>query len=263
MNESGVCCNEMDIWEANSRATVLTPHTCSGEGSFLCAGEECEETGVCDKAGCGFNPYRAGATDFYGAGMDVDTSRPFTVVTQFISDDGTDLGALSEIRRLYVQDGRVIENAPAEEGGDEPGTITEGFCDDNDADHFQQLGGLQTMGESLQRGMVLIFSIWNSEGDFMEWLDSGEAGPCSDTEGDPARIVEETPDVSVTFSNVRIGEIGSTFDPERGGSGGGSEGLTGAAPAEGQEESRAGAPTAPVAAALALAAASFSACLWW
>ena len=251
MNESGICCNEMDIWEANGRSTVFTPHTCSGEGSFLCTGEECEEAGVCDKPGCGFNPYRTGATEFYGTGFDVDTSRPFTVVTQFISEDGTDSGVLSEIRRLYVQDGRVIENVPAEEGGAEPGSVTEAFCEDNGADNFLRLGGLQTMGESLQRGMVLIFSIWNSAGDFMEWLDSGEAGPCSDTEGDPARIVEERPDVSVTFSNVRIGEIGSTFDTE-----GAAGGLTGAAAAEeeGAEDQESGAglglPVAGVALAL-------------
>lgn len=256
MNESGVCCNEMDIWEANGRATVLTPHTCSGTGSFLCAGDDCGEAGVCDKPGCGLNPYRAGATSFYGPDMDVDTSRPFTVVTQFLSDDGTDEGVLSEIRRVYVQDGRVIENAPGEEGGEEPGAVTGDFCEENGAENFLRLGGLQTMGESLQRGMVLIFSIWNSEEDFMEWLDAGEAGPCGETEGDPAVILEERPDVSVTFSNVKIGEIGSTFDAE------GGEGLTGAA-AEGeeaqeQEESRAGKLGSSVVGAAALAAGFFA-----
>lgn len=216
MNESGICCNEMDIWEANSRATTYTPHTCSGVGSFLCEGDDCERgTGVCDKPGCGFNPYRNGAAEFYGPGFDIDTSRPFTVVTQFISDDGTPTGVLSDIRRLYVQDGRVIENVPADGGGGEgPGSVTEAFCEDSGAEDFLRLGGLRTMGESLQRGMVLIFSIWNSDEDFMEWLDSGEAGPCSATEGDPDLILRERPDVSVTFSNVRIGEIGSTFDPE-------------------------------------------------
>jgi cellulase len=68
------------------------------------------------------------------------------------------------------------------------------------------------MGESLQRGMVLIFSIWNSEGDFMQWLDGGNNGPCSPTAGDPKRIVEQNPEVSVTFSNVRWGEMGSTYN---------------------------------------------------
>ena len=33
-----------------------------------------------------------------------------TVVTQFLTDDGTDNGDLIEIRRFYVQDGRKITN---------------------------------------------------------------------------------------------------------------------------------------------------------
>jgi cellulase len=59
--------------------------------------------------------------------------------------------------------------------------------------------------------MVLVFSIWNSAGDFMSWLDGGNNGPCNATAGDPAQIVKLTPDVSVTFSNIRWGDIGSTF----------------------------------------------------
>ena len=41
----------------------------------------------------------------------VDTEKPMTVVTQFITDDGTDNGDLVEIRRLYLQDGDIIENS--------------------------------------------------------------------------------------------------------------------------------------------------------
>ena len=33
----------------------------------------------------------------------MDSSKKMTVVTQFITDDGTDSGELVEIRRLYVQ----------------------------------------------------------------------------------------------------------------------------------------------------------------
>ena len=227
MNNSGACCNEMDIWEANSRATVYTPHTCSGVGSFLCSGEECEAAGVCDKPGCGINPFRSGFESYYGPGNDIDTSKPFTVVTQFISSDGTANGTLSEIRRLYVQGGKVIENHPASTDDTEPGFLTDEFCTEHNAEHFLRLGGMQTMGESLQRGMVLIFSIWNSDGDFMSWLDSGEAGPCAEGEGDPKKILMDRPDVSVTFSNVRWGDIGSTFDP----AGAEVPGLVSAAPA--------------------------------
>jgi cellulase len=195
-------------------ATVLTPHPCSGVGSFLCAGDECTKAGVCDHDGCGINPFRSGSKNFYGPGMTVDTSKPFTVVTQFLSADNTSTGTLSEIRRLYVQGGKVIENAPVsmDDVAAGPGAVTEDFCTAVNSSSFLRLGGMEVMGQSLARGMVLIFSIWNSDGDFMNWLDSGESGPCSNTSGDPRLIVADNPEVSVTFSNIRWGDIGSTFD---------------------------------------------------
>ncbi|KAK3938563.1 glycoside hydrolase family 7 protein [Diplogelasinospora grovesii] len=222
LNNSGACCNEMDIWEANSRSNALTPHTCSGTGPFLCSGTECNKTvGVCDKDGCGVNPFNLGSKNFYGPGpgMTVDTSRPFTVVTQFLTADNTSTGALTEIRRLYVQDGKVIQNALLAAGtgangpnaAATPAAVTENFCQARNASDFVRLGGLQGMGQALARGMVLIFSIWNSPGDFMNWLDSGSAGPCNATEGDPKLILAANPEVSVTFSNIRWGDIGSTF----------------------------------------------------
>ncbi|KAL1868535.1 hypothetical protein VTK73DRAFT_3627 [Phialemonium thermophilum] len=229
LNNSGACCNEMDIWEANAMATAMTPHTCSGVGSFLCSGDECGKTdaGVCDHDGCGVNPFRAGLKDFYGPGKTVDTTKPFTVVTQFLTDSGnasTGSGTLAEIRRLYVQDGKVIQNEPVPSNTNQldstspnvndasGGSVTQAFCTAANASQYLRLGGMDGMGASLERGMVLVFSIWNSAGDFMNWLDSGEAGPCSNTSGDPARIVAETPEVSVTFSNIRWGDIGSTFN---------------------------------------------------
>ena len=33
------------------------------------------------------------------------------MVTQFLTDDGTDNGDLVEVRRLYVQDGKLIDNS--------------------------------------------------------------------------------------------------------------------------------------------------------
>jgi cellulase len=251
LNNSGVCCNEMDIWEANSVATALTPHTCSSPGSFLCTGAQCNRTvGVCDKNGCGINPFASGNKNFYGpgVGMTVDTSRPFTVVTQFFTSDNTSTGTLQQIKRIYIQDGKLIQNEALKTldvmSSDSPmytpsasyyaprspdsssdsssaasdllatmdGTITQDFCTAKNASDFNRLGGMKTMGESLNRGMVLIFSIWNSDGDFMNWLDSGTAGPCNATAGDPKGIIKDSPDVSVTFSNIKWGDIGSTFN---------------------------------------------------
>ena len=44
-----------------------------------------------------------------GAGFQIDTTKKITVVTQFITSDNTDSGDLSEIRRVWVQDGKVIQ----------------------------------------------------------------------------------------------------------------------------------------------------------
>lgn len=51
----GTCCVEMDIWEANSISTAVTPHPCTVEGQTRCTGVTCangagqRDKGVCDK----------------------------------------------------------------------------------------------------------------------------------------------------------------------------------------------------------------------
>ncbi len=67
------------------------------------------------------------------------------------------------------------------------------------------------MGASLARGMVLIFSIWWDTGGYMNWLDTGSSGPCNTTEGNPSVITRVQPDPAVTFSNIKWGEIDSTY----------------------------------------------------
>ena len=50
-------------------------------------------------------------------------------MTQFITADGTDYGDLVDIRRVYVQDGRVIENPNAKTSGLESyNSVTDSFC---------------------------------------------------------------------------------------------------------------------------------------
>lgn len=146
--------------------------------------------------------------------MTVDTNRPFTVVTQFPADDE---GNLIEIRRLYIQDGKVIKNAAVEKD-DLPQVdfMNDEYCDATGADKYADLGGTKGMGEAMTRGMVLCMSIWWDEGGNMEWLD-GEmegAGPCKAGEGSPEEIVKVESDPDVTFSNIKWGEIGSTFSAE-------------------------------------------------
>ncbi|KAK3899706.1 glycoside hydrolase [Staphylotrichum tortipilum] len=172
----GYCCPEMDILEANSQATAMTPHPCKGNN--------------CDKGGCGYNPYASGQRGYWGPGKTVDTSKPFTVVTQFVASGGK----LTQITRKYVQNGRQIS------GG---GTISS--CGSEGS-----TGGLTGMGESLGRGMVLAMSIWNDAAQQMAWLDSGNNGPCTSGQGSPSNIQSQHPDTHVVFSNIRWGDIGST-----------------------------------------------------
>jgi len=234
----GSCCAEMDIWEANSMATAYTPHTCGIEGLLKCEGIECGDNdkgerykGVCDKDGCDINPYRMGNTDFYGRGSQypVNTLKPMTVVTQFLTTDGTDNGDLSEIRRFYVQDGKVIHSPSSTIlGPDDTDEITDGFCEAKkdlfgDVNHFQQLGGMKAMGESLDRGHVMIFSLWDDVEVNMLWLDSAfpldkpetdpgvRRGDCIGGESStPTYLRENYPNGYVSFTNAAIGEIGST-----------------------------------------------------
>ncbi|KAL2827676.1 concanavalin A-like lectin/glucanase domain-containing protein [Aspergillus pseudoustus] len=218
---NGACCNEMDIWEGNSRATGFTPHACNyaGGGLYECTSdEECngptgENDSVCDKWGCGFNPYALGNHGFYGRGrgFGVDTTKKFTVVTQFVTSDNTTSGELVEIRRLYVQDGEVIGNAVVQGSRN---SITDALCDTT-ASWFEGFNGLDGMGKALGRGMVLALSIWNDAGGYMQWLDGGDAGPCNATEGAPSFIEANTPDTSITFDKIRWGDIGSTYKSRR------------------------------------------------
>ncbi|KAI0026121.1 glycoside hydrolase family 7 protein [Xylariomycetidae sp. FL0641] len=209
----GVCCNEMDVWEANSRANQIAPHPCNQTGPYLCEGDECGAAGVCDKNGCGWNPYRLAQEDFYGTGADfaVDTTQPFTVVTQFPADGA---GQLAGINRLYLQGGRVIYSETVQkEGVPAVAHETDAYCAATGATKFMDLGGLEAMGESLTRGMVLTFSLWWDDGTNMSWLDQSAegAGPCNATEGNPSKIVLVEPAPQVTFSNMKWGEINSTF----------------------------------------------------
>jgi cellulose 1,4-beta-cellobiosidase len=237
----GSCCAEMDIWEANSMATAYTPHTCGIEGLLRCEGIECGDNdkgerydGVCDKDGCDINPYRMGNTEFYGRGSQyqVNTLKPMTVVTQFVTTDGTDNGDLSEIRRFYVQDGEVIYSPSSTIlGPDDTDEITDGFCEAKkelfgDVNHFQELGGMKAMGESLDRGHVMIFSLWDDVEVNMLWLDSAypldkpatdpgvQRGDCVGGESSTPTYLRETyPNGYVSFKNAAVGEIGSTLLP--------------------------------------------------
>lgn len=106
MGNYGSCCAEMDIWEANSMAQAYTAHPCSIDGQHRTSVGAGNDDPVCDKDGCDLNPFRVNATDFYGVGKTIDSKKPVTVVTQFLTDN---MGELAEIKRKYVQEGHVFE----------------------------------------------------------------------------------------------------------------------------------------------------------
>jgi len=228
----GTCCTEMDIWEANQFASAYTPHVCTVNGQTRCNGTQCGDGsnrygGVCDKDGCDFNSYRMGVKNFLGVGMAVDTTKPFTVVTQFVTADGTANGALSEIRRLYVQGGKVIQNSATNFTGMKPYTsVSDQYCNDQktlfkDTNGFESRGGLKAMGQAFQAGMVLVLSLWDDHEANMLWLDSSypvngsgpgiARGPCATTSGVPAQVEQNYPNAYVKYGNIKYGDIGSTY----------------------------------------------------
>ncbi|KAF8596527.1 concanavalin A-like lectin/glucanase, partial [Ceratobasidium sp. AG-I] len=212
---------------ANSIATAYTPHPCTVSGQTRCSGTEC--TSYCDQAGCDFNSFRMGDQSYYGKGLTVDTSQKVTVVTQFITADGTATGALSEIRRLYVQNGKVIQNSKTNISGMAAyDSITEPFCSAqktafSDTNTFSQKGGFTNMGKAFDNGVVLVMSIWDDHAANMLWLDSNypldkpatqpgvARGSCATTSGVPSDVEANSPNASVIYSNIRFGDIGSTY----------------------------------------------------
>jgi cellulose 1,4-beta-cellobiosidase len=229
----GTCCNEMDVWEANSMSAAYTPHPCTVSGQTMCTGTDCaitsRYTGICDPDGCDFNSYRMGDTTFYGKAMTVDTSQKFTVVTQFITSDNTANTAVTEIRRFYVQNGKTIPNSQSTIPGVTGNSITDSFCTAQktafgDTNSYSAHGGMKNMDVGFDAGMVLVMSIWDDHAASMLWLDStypanasatalGAArGSCATTSGMPTQVEAQSPNAQVIFSNIKFGDIGSTFN---------------------------------------------------
>ena len=92
-----------------------------------------------------------------------------------------------------------------------------------DIDDFNIKGGLKVMGEALDRGMVLVMSLWDDAEANMLWLDSDyplnkdpsipgvNRGPCNTDSGKPSYLRAKFPDANIAYSKIKIGTIGSTF----------------------------------------------------
>lgn len=226
----GVFCSEMDIFEGNSNSNVFTPHVCDTLDYQVCYSPDDCKLSKCDKGGCDYNAFRLGAPYAYGAGDEylINTMKKFTVLTQFITHDGTDTGPLVAIQRAYYQDNRRIElpmvnvtnpNFPG-------GNITDDFCQ-AERNAFQEenvlstKGGLAQMGRAMANGMVMAFSIWVDHGTSMLWLDStfppystgpgAQRGTCPQDSGKPDEMINTSPNAYVIFSNIRTGKINTTM----------------------------------------------------
>jgi cellulose 1,4-beta-cellobiosidase len=225
----------MDIWEANSMATAYTPHSCTVSGQYRCSGTECGDSpdnrygGVCDKDGCDFNSFRMGDTSFFGKGLTVDSSKKMTVVTQFVTSTNSTSGTLSEIRRLYVQNGKVIQNSKVNIPGMSAfDSVTDSFCTQQkeafgDKNSYADKGGFSAMSKAMDNGMVLVLSIWDDHTAKMLWLDSNypldkdastpgvARGTCATSSGEPTDVETNAPNSQVIYSNIKFGDIGSTY----------------------------------------------------
>ncbi|KAG9399977.1 hypothetical protein AC1031_010897 [Aphanomyces cochlioides] len=168
----------MDIWEANKFSNAFTPHPCTIDNVFTCSNPQ--ECSSCDKGGCGVNPWGTGNHTFYGPGSSfaIDTSRPFTVVTQFITDDNTANGNLVQVNRFFVQDGKNV-----------PSPHSDSYCNQNSVSAAN--GGLKAMYGSCPQDRE------------MSWLDAGSYGPCP---ASPPTVTS----ASYSMTNIHIGDIGST-----------------------------------------------------
>lgn len=235
----GTCCSEMDVWESNMISTAYTPHVCTVQGQTRCEGAQCGDDasgqrhdGVCDKDGCDFNPYRLGDKTFFGPGSNftVDTGSKLTVVTQFVTSDNSTSGDLSDIRRIWVQNGKVIQSRSITVGGKQFNSVTDEFCNAQktafqDPNDYEKRGGHKTMSQALDKGMVLALSLWDDHAANMLWLDSNyplnkspdtpgvARGTCATTSGKPKDVEQQHPDAYVIYSNIKFGEIGSTYSP--------------------------------------------------
>jgi len=232
----GTCCTEIDIWEANSISTAYTMHSCQVDEQTRCEGVDCGDNksddrfnGVCDKNGCDIQSGRLSSENYWlaGSSFQVDSSKPVQVTTQFITDDSTDSGRLVSVKQFYTQNGKTIEHPEYSVNGNKHSEITDDFCKDwvavtQDGTNFLDKGGLGAVDKALEKGVVLVMSLWDDHEVNMLWLDSiyptdgqqpgSTRGTCSTDSGVPADVESQAPNSKVIFSDIKFGPLGSTTD---------------------------------------------------
>merc|ERR1711862_115209 len=215
----GICCAELDLWEANKFSTQTALHPMSKQtGQIVCEGlEECgsqkegeRDIGPTDRNGCFANPYAFGHKKFYGPGTDyeVNTNKPFAIITEFREKDGE----LDGMYQYYMQGGKAIH--PPDFGFGNDNVMNQDFCNKvleaDGTDYFNANGGMAQFSASVKKGMTMVLSFWDDMASNMNWLDSGTRGPCNPKHGDPATLRKKHPDARFDIRHVRTGKIGTT-----------------------------------------------------
>ncbi len=218
-NSTGSFAIEMDIWEANAYSNQIAAHACSITRTRKCGGSECGPNSYCDKPGADMNSYRIGNKTLYGPNLIVDSLKPITVITQFITDTGTDSGQLIKIQRYYKQGAKITDG---------------GFLTDESAAYYKslfkdtsrhaELGGLRAIGDAYKRGMTLVLSIWDDSAASMLWLDAtypigsnepgASRGPCSvNNRGINELRSKYGSSAQVVYSDIQVNPIRSYSMP--------------------------------------------------
>ena len=244
VGEKGSCAAEIDIFEGNSISNAFTLHPCPSLNSLCTGDKECGGTYSttrygskgCAPDGADFAPFRRGNTDFYGPSKTVDTTKPFTVVTQFPASGSS----LKEVVRFYVQGGKRIDIPPAKTKGLDGITLTEkSYAQQKqvfgEKDDVSQYGGWAGITKAVASPLVLVMSLWDDAYAQMLWLD-GQAyptdksatspgvarGTCDSKTGKRTDTRSQQSNAKVVFSNIKFGPVGSTttFSKASAGSGG-------------------------------------------
>ena len=171
-----------------------------------------------------------GNTTYYGPGQTVDPKAgPIRVVTQFITADNSTTGPLTEIRRLYISSEGVVQaNAIPNVAGVTQNSITDTYCTQkasvfSEGGSFKSYSGMAGVDAGMDLGMVLALSTYISYDTRNVWLDSvspqgadpsapgNKRGPCDPTSGDAGQDKSQNPNSQVKFSNIKWGDIGTTY----------------------------------------------------
>jgi len=217
----GHCCSELHLWRANAQKASMSMHPCSVDKATRCQGDACGSTtswGLCQgRGGCELPALGRSGDNLFGGGGSIDTTKPFTVVTRFLTDDGSDTGELFGIQRFFVQDGRIIDNVADDSGG---AAVTEAYCMAQMATSGgrQRRGSemwngqsLHSLGEALDRGMVMVLALEDESGGPELTAAGTHLVPCPVDAGEPAARTAY-PESSVRYWGFRHGPIGSTVE---------------------------------------------------